>query len=184
MHPCCWVPHVILSRLGWEQVWLSSEEKTLQACWNPLARARQLRNMTVENELGKPLSTLPATSGTSQDFCSKASHVLHKRRLVDLQRPKCSHVSIKVWQLNTSILHIPVTNFTGWNRNYIASMSKSCFSYKALQQSSETLCIPTAISKCFDLLETMPKQQGSGFLVAADYGKPELKSPWEVTYES
>lgn len=29
----------------------------------------------------------------------------------------------------------------------------------------------------------MPKQQGSSFLVAADYGKQELKSPWEATHE-
>lgn len=26
---CCGVPHVILPGLGWEQVWLSSEGKTL-----------------------------------------------------------------------------------------------------------------------------------------------------------
>lgn len=36
---------------------------------------------------------------------------------------------------------------------------------KALQQCSETQCIPTAISKSFGLLETIPKQQGSSFLV-------------------
>lgn len=60
---------------------------------------------------------------------------------------------------------------------------KSCFTYKALQQCSETKHIPTAIFKSFQLLETMPKQQGSGFLVAEDCGRRELKSPWEATHE-